>query len=76
MSKAFGIKEGEYKFGLDNRKFKADPDNQTIYPSLLSIKGLSQGCANDLYAMGQKKYENFYELWKDMKRKRISIAAR
>ena len=70
MSKAFGIKEGEYKFGLDNRKFKADSDNQTIYPSLLSIKGLSQGCANDLYAMGQKKYENFYELWKDMKKKK------
>lgn len=70
MSKAFGIKEGEYKFGLDNRKFKADPDNQIIYPSLLSIKGLSQGCANDLYAMGQKKYENFYELWKDMKKKK------
>lgn len=70
MSKAFGIKEGEYKFGLDNRKFKVDPDNQTIYPSLLSIKGLSQGCANDLYAMGQKKYENFYELWKDMKKKK------
>lgn len=70
MSKAFGIKEGKYKFGLDNRKFKADPDNQTIYPSLLSIKGLSQGCANDLYAMGQKKYENFYELWKDMKKKK------
>lgn len=70
MSKAFGIKEGEYKFGLDNRKFKSDPDNQTIYPSLLSIKGLSQGCANDLYAMGQKKYENFYELWKDMKKKK------
>lgn len=70
MGKAFGIKEGEYKFGLDNRKFKADPENQTIYPSLLSIKGLSQGCSNDLYAMGQKKYDNFYELWKDMKKKK------
>lgn len=70
MSKAFGIKEGDYKFGLDNRKFIADPENQTIYPSLLSIKGLSQGCANDLYALGQKKYDNFYELWKDMKKKK------
>lgn len=70
MSKAFGIKEGNYKFGLDNRKFIADPENQTIYPSLLSIKGLSQGCANDLYALGQKKYDNFYELWKDMKKKK------
>lgn len=70
MSKAFGIKEGDYKFGLDNRKFIANPENQTIYPSLLSIKGLSQGCANDLYALGQKKYDNFYELWKDMKKKK------
>lgn len=70
MSKAFGIKEGDYKFSLDNRKFIADPEKQTIYPSLLSIKGLSQGCANDLYALGQKKYDNFYELWKDMKKKK------
>ena len=70
MGKAFGIKEGDYKFGLDNRKFIADPDNKTIYPSLLSIKGLSQGCANDLYTLGQRKYDNFYELWKDMKKKK------
>lgn len=70
MNRAFGIQEGDYKFGLDNRKFIADPENHTIYPSLLSIKGLSQGCANDLYALGQKKYDNFYDLWKDMKKKK------
>lgn len=70
MGRAFGIQEGDYKFGLDNRKFVADPENHTIYPSLLSIKGLSQGCANDLYALGQKKYDNFYDLWKDMKKKK------
>lgn len=70
MGKAFGIREGEYKFGLDNRKFIADPENKTIYPSLLSIKGLSQGCANDLYTLGKHKYNNFYELWKDMKKKK------
>lgn len=70
MGKAFGIREGEYKFGLDNRKFIADPENKTIYPSLLSIKGLSQGCANDLYTLGKNKYDNFYELWKDMKKKK------
>lgn len=70
MSRAFGIIEGEYKFGLDNRKFVADPDNHTIYPSLLSIKGLSQGCANDLYSLGKKQYDSFYELWKDLKKKK------
>lgn len=70
MSRAFGIMEGEYRFGLDNRKFVADPENHTIYPSLLSIKGLSQGCANDLYSLGKKQYDSFYELWKDLKKKK------
>lgn len=70
MARSFGIQEGEYKFGLDNRKFVADPDNKTIYPSLLSIKGLSQGCANDLYSLGKKHYDDFYTLWKDLKTKK------
>lgn len=70
MSRAFGIMEGEYRFGLDNRKFVADPENHTIYPSLLSIKGLSQSCANDLYSLGKKQYDSFYELWKDLKKKK------
>lgn len=70
MARSFGIQEGEYKFGLDNRKFVADPDNKTIYPSLLSIKGLSQGCANDLYSLGKKRYDDFYTLWKDLKTKK------
>lgn len=64
MRTAFGIEEGEYKFGADNRHFVADRENHCIYPSLLSIKGLSQGCANDLYELSQKrKFDNFYDLW-------------
>lgn len=67
MRTAFGIEEGEYKFGADNRHFVADKENHCIYPSLLSIKGLSQGCANDLYELSQKKkFDNFYDLWKAM----------
>lgn len=67
MRVAFGIEEGEYKFGADNRHFVADQENHCIYPSLLSIKGLSQGCANDLYDLSQKReFDNFYELWKAM----------
>lgn len=76
MSRAFGIKEGEYKFGLDNRKFVADPEHRTIYPSLLSIKGLSQGCANDLYSLGKKKYNSFYELWKELRKKKSLNSAK
>lgn len=68
MRLAFGIEEGEYKFGADNRHFVADKENHCIYPSLLSIKGLSQSCANDLYELSQKrKFNNFYELLKAMR---------
>lgn len=65
MLTAFGIREGEYKFGVDNRHFVADKEKGVIYPSLLSIKGLSQGCANELYKLSQEKtFDNFYDLWK------------
>lgn len=68
MAEAFGIQEGKYKWGADNRKFVASPENHCIYPSLLSIKGLSQGCANDLYRLAQEhKNIDFYQLWKEMK---------
>ena len=71
MSKGFDIFEGQYKFGADNRKFLADPENGVIYPSLLSIKGLSQGCANDLYDLSKKnQFDDFYALWKAMKKKK------
>jgi len=70
MFRAFNIKEGDYRYGLDNRDFRADKDNGVIYPSLLSIKSLSQKCADDLYALSQKKkkIDKFYELLKELKK--------
>lgn len=69
MQVAFGIKEGEYKFGVDNRKFVADKEKHVINPSLLSIKGLSQACADDLYELSQKqKFDSFIELLTAMKK--------
>ena len=67
MKKAFEIKEGPYKWGNDNREFIAEPQSGIIYPSLLSLKGFSQGCADTLYQMSQnKKYSNFLELLDDL----------
>lgn len=62
METAFEIKEGKYKFGRDNRKFVSDKENHCIQPSLLSIKGLSQGFANDLYELGKEHFNSFLEL--------------
>jgi DNA polymerase III alpha subunit len=68
MLKAFNIKEGKFRWGIDNRKFVADKKNGVIYSSLLSIKGLSQKCADDLYNLSQtNKFNNFYDLYKTLK---------
>lgn len=71
MKKAFGIREGEYKFRKDNRKFVADPENHCIYPALSSIKGLSNKMAEQLYELKDNNYENFYQLLRDIKNNSI-----
>lgn len=62
MSMAFNIKEGAYKFGLDNRRFIDDREHNSILPSLMSIKGFSQTCANDLYKLSHEHFDDFYSL--------------
>ena len=62
--KAFGISEGPYRFGVDNRKFKADKDHHQIIPSLLSIKSLSQKCADVMYKLGQQQWPTFLHLYR------------
>ena len=68
MKEAFGIVEGPYKFGYDNRSFIADKEHKMIQPSLLSIKGFSQSCADDLYKISQtERFDTFYDLLKRLK---------
>lgn len=67
MKRGFGIDEGPIEWGHDNCKFTAHPERHAIDPSLSSIKGLSQSCANDLYRLYKtEKIDNFYDLWKRM----------
>ncbi|MDD3142196.1 MAG: PHP domain-containing protein, partial [Lachnospiraceae bacterium] len=67
MKRAFGISEGRYKWGNDNRKFTADKKNHTINPSILSIKSLNQKVANELYALSQQThYNSFMNLLQDI----------
>lgn len=68
---AFGITEGPYCLGEDNRKFKADPARNQIMPSLLSIKGLNQKCSNEFYKMRNEKFDSFYALYKAIKNRKI-----
>lgn len=69
MLQGFGIREGKFKFGNDNRRFKADQANGVIYSSLLSLKNMNQKCSEDLYKLSQKKqYTDFFELLQDIKK--------
>ena len=56
------IKEGKYKFGLDNRKFHIDKEHSSIDPSLASIKNFSDTLANILYELGKNQYNDFLEV--------------
>lgn len=58
----FGIEEGEYKFGLDNRQFTLDKENNCINPSLSSIKGIGLKVADKLYELGKDKYSSFIDI--------------
>lgn len=72
MLKGFNIREGEYKFGLDNRRFVADRENCVINPSLVSIKGLSQQLSDNLYEFAQThNFDDYYSLWKELKGSKI-----
>lgn len=63
MKEAFGINEGELKFGLDNRKFTLDKQRKCINPSLTSIKNMGKNVAEELYKLSQSTiYNDFYDL--------------
>lgn len=74
MQKFFGIKNGEYKFGLDNRQFVIDKERHCINPSLVSIKAFSQSTADLLYELGQKHYDSFVDVLEALRNAGIAEA--
>lgn len=62
MQKAFGIKNGDYKFRRDNREFSIDRENGCINPSLLSIKSFNNSIAELLYSLKDNQYASFVDL--------------
>ena len=72
MKKAYDISEGQYKFGLDNRKFTLDKENHCINPALVSIKGLSYDLSEKLYQLSQENTNTFVELLTKMKEQGIA----
>lgn len=66
--KYFGIKLGEMKFGEDNRNFTLNKENNSISQSLVSIKGVSQIVADEIYRIANlRKYSGFIDVLNEIK---------
>lgn len=62
MREGFNIRSGSFSFGLDNRSFNMDKDNNIIYPSILSIKHMNDKVAKELYSIKDIEFETFSHL--------------
>lgn len=67
MLEGFGIQEGEYVWGADNRQFVADKKRGVIYPALNSIKSFSYECAAALYDASSYMCCDFIEVLQTLK---------
>lgn len=72
MQKAFGIKNGDYKFRRDNREFSIDKENGCINPSMLSIKNFSNKIAELLYSLKDNQYDSFTDLLEELREKGVA----
>ena len=67
--RAYGIKFPRFKFGQDNRYIKGDPQTKEIVASLRTIKGFGKKIGENLYELGQNKYDSFLDFLIDAEEK-------
>lgn len=64
-----GVKIKPARFGYSTSKYTFDKATNIIYKGVASIKNLNHEVAEQLYALRNNKYSNFYELMLDIKNK-------
>lgn len=69
LSKIKNIKINNIKFGKSKSEYIVDKVNHAIYKGIASIKFCNKQIADELYQLGQNKYDNFIELLKDIDEK-------
>lgn len=65
----FNIKLKPARFRYSNANYTIDKSTNTIYKGVASIKNLNHEVAEQLYDLRHNKYNNFYELMLDIKKK-------
>lgn len=73
--KHFGITLGSIAFRHSFDKYGYDKETKIIYKSILSIKNIGKACCQNLYALKDKKYNNFLSLLYDIKTKLVCNSA-
>lgn len=59
---AFKIIFPPFKFGQDNRKIVSNKDSNEITSSITSIKSFSHSVGENMYEIGQHKFDNFVDM--------------
>ena len=65
----FNIKPNPAKFRYSSSNYTIDKHTNSIYKGIASIKNISYGLGEELYALKDNKYNNFMELLYDIKDK-------
>ena len=72
MKDFYGISLANMTFGEDNRKFAIKRANHEISQTMKSLKGIQENSPVVLYELGKNKYDNFLDLWLDMKQQGLN----
>lgn len=60
------------KFGDDNRAFNISPNHDYISQTMVSLKGIQKIVPDIMYELGQKHYNNFIDILKDIQKTKVN----
>lgn len=72
MKDFYGISLANMTFGEDNRQFTINRSGHEILQTMKSLKGIQENSPSVLYELGKNKYNNFLDLWLDMKQQGLN----
>lgn len=72
MKDFYGISLANMTFGEDNRQFAINRSGHEILQTMKSLKGIQETSPSVLYELGKNKYDNFLDLWLDMKQQGLN----
>ena len=72
MKDFYGISLANMTFGEDNRQFAINRGKHEILQTMKSLKGIQENSPSVLYELGKNKYDNFLDLWLDMKQQGLN----